>query len=65
MLELKIPDMSCDHCVATITKTVRALDSEATVRADLGNQTVSVDSKVDAQKIAVALDHAGYPATVA
>lgn len=65
MIELKVPDMSCDHCVATISKTVRALDGEATVKADLGTQTVSIDSKVDRQKIAVALEEAGYPASVA
>lgn len=64
MLELQVPDMSCDHCVATITKTVRALDGDATVKADLGSQTVSIDSRVDRQKITVALEEAGYPATV-
>nr|WP_316655961.1 heavy-metal-associated domain-containing protein [uncultured Gellertiella sp.] len=65
MLELLIPDMSCGHCVATITKTVKALDSEATVAADLARHTVTIAASVEPKQIADALEQAGYPATVA
>ncbi len=38
MIELKVNDMTCGHCVMTITKTVTALDPNAKVDADLGSK---------------------------
>jgi copper chaperone len=63
MLELHVPDMSCGHCVATITKSVQALDPSAEVRTDLANHTVSIETTADAAKVRAALDEAGYPST--
>lgn len=64
MLQLHVPDMSCGHCVATITKSVQALDPSADIKTDLTSRTVSIETKADADKITAALDEAGYPATV-
>ncbi|BCP54513.1 heavy metal transport/detoxification protein [Kaistia sp. 32K] len=61
MLTLKVKDMSCGHCVATVTKTVKGLDPAAEVGTDLTARTVQVESSVDAAAIVAALDDAGYP----
>ncbi|WP_374333365.1 heavy-metal-associated domain-containing protein [Aestuariivirga sp.] len=62
-MKFNVPDMSCGHCVATITKAVKALDPAAEVKADLAAKSVTVESAVPASSIARALDEAGYPNT--
>ena len=57
------PDMSCGHCVATITRAVKAVDPAAEVKADLAGKTVTVETAVPAATVARALDQAGYPAS--
>lgn len=64
MIELHVPDMSCGHCVATITKTVQALDGTATVKADVPQRSVVIETKADKGTITAALEEAGYPSTV-
>ena len=65
MLKLNVPDMSCGHCVGTITKAIKALDRAAEVKTDLAAKTVTVESTAPRDKIAHAVDDAGYPNTVA
>lgn len=60
MLVLKIPDMSCGHCVATIAAAVRRLDATATVDADLEARTVAIRSGADPTRIEAAIREAGY-----
>ena len=62
-MKLNVPDMSCGHCVATITKTVKGLDAGAEVKADLAAKQVTVETGVPAEKVMKALDDAGYPAS--
>ena len=62
-MKFNVPDMTCGHCVASITKAVKALDPAAEVRADLASKTVTVDSAVPPATVARALDEAGYPST--
>ena len=61
MIELTLPDMTCGHCVRTVTQTVQKLDPAARVEIDLPAQRVRIDSSVDAQAIAKALGEEGYP----
>lgn len=61
MLKLKVPDMSCGHCEATVKKAIRSVDENAKVNVDLASRTVAVESAADAQKIAAALEAEGYP----
>ncbi len=61
MIEFTINDMSCGHCASVITKTVRALDSEARVDIDLAQKKVTVESTEDRADLAAALTDAGYP----
>ena len=57
-----VADMSCGHCVATIEKSIEALDANAAVTCDLAARTVAVTSAADPSAIVAALDDAGYPA---
>lgn len=61
MIEFKVPDMSCGHCVGVITKAVKQLDPQARIEVDLPSHTVKVDSAEDRQSLAQALAEAGYP----
>lgn len=65
MLELKVNDMTCGHCVGAVTKAVKELDPKAMVRVDLGAKRVSVDSARPATEVLAALEEAGYPAVPA
>lgn len=59
--EFHLPDMSCGHCVATVTETVKQLDPAATLEFDREARRVTVDSAVDPGALAAALTEAGYP----
>lgn len=59
-MKFAVPDMTCGHCVSTITKAIKALDANAGVNADLASQTVSVETSAPASAVAKALDEAGY-----
>jgi len=61
MIEFKLPDMSCGHCVGTVTQTVKLVDPDAKVTVDLASKTVQVDSQEEREPIAQALADAGYP----
>ncbi len=62
MIELKVNDMTCGHCVKTITQTVASIDADARVQADLATKRVRIESSHSAAELSKALDEAGYPA---
>lgn len=62
-MEFKVPDMSCGHCAGVITKTVQALDANATVSVDLPAKKVTLQTTQDRATVAAALAEAGYPAS--
>ena len=61
MVEFNVPAMSCGHCVGVITQTLKLVDPQARVEADLAGKKVKVDSSADRQALASALVDAGYP----
>lgn len=65
MIELTVNDMTCGHCVKTITKTVASIDPGAKVEADLGTKRVRIESARSAAELTKALGEAGYPAVPA
>ena len=65
MITLKVPDMTCAHCVAVITKALRELDPAAVIGFDLHAQQVQVDTIHSPAALLAALDTAGYPASLA
>lgn len=60
MLKFKVEDMTCGHCVATITKAIQQIDSQATLAADVPNHVVQVISTADGKAIESAIRDAGY-----
>ncbi|QPF75676.1 heavy-metal-associated domain-containing protein [Roseateles sp. DAIF2] len=59
--QFHLPDMSCGHCVATVTETVRELDAAATLQFDREARRVAIDSRLERAELARALGEAGYP----
>ena len=60
------PDISCDHCVATVNKALGEIDGVTTVesRADTKEVVVTYEpGNVSETKIREVLDEAGYPAS--
>ena len=62
MYTYEVPDMSCRHCVATITEAVREVDPSAEVEADLDAGRVTIKSTAATSAIETAMREAGYPA---
>lgn len=62
-MKFNVPDMTCGHCVATVTRAVRAADPAADVKVDLAGKTVTVETAIPAAAVAKALDDAGYSNT--
>lgn len=61
MISFQVSDMTCGHCVSTITKAVKAADPGARVEIDLAHHLVKVEpAEGEAQEIADAITEAGY-----
>ena len=67
MISFQVNDMSCGHCVSTITKAIRAVDQGAKVAVDLASHRVQIEpGEADADDLAEAIRDAGYtPVAVA
>jgi len=65
MLLLRVNDMTCGHCVKTITKAVTAIDAEASLEAHVDSRLVRIESARPAAELIRVLEAAGYPAAVA
>ncbi len=61
MTTFEVKDMTCGHCVSTITKAVRAVDAGAKVQIDLATHRVMIDpTEADAAELSEAIKEAGY-----
>ena len=61
MIAFEVNDMTCGHCVSTITKALKATDKEAKVQIDLATHRVQVEPvSADAEELAEAIKDAGY-----
>lgn len=61
MIAFDVKDMSCGHCVSTITRAIKAADPAARVRIDLAAQRVEVEpGDEDAEGLREAIAEAGY-----
>ena len=60
MIEFKLPDMSCGHCVGAVTQACKEVDANARVAVDLSTKQVQIESSADRQAFARALTEAGY-----
>jgi copper chaperone len=60
MTEFEVQGMSCQHCVAAVTRSIREIDPQAEVKVDLERGKVAVDSTQPAEALKDAIDEAGY-----
>lgn len=63
MIDLLVKDMTCNHCVAAVARTVKAVDPRATVDVDLATKRVRIESERPLAELTAALARAGYPAS--
>ena len=63
MTTLHVPDMTCQHCVATITKLIQQADPQAQIQIDLSQHKVAVDGKLNSAELSSILEDAGYTPT--
>jgi copper chaperone len=62
MIELTLPDMTCGHCVRTVTATVQKVDAAARLQIDLPTHKVQIESDQAPEAFKTALADEGYPA---
>ena len=60
MIDLKVEGMTCDGCVRAVTKAVQRADPGARVAVDLQSGRVSVESSASRERLAEAIEAAGY-----
>lgn len=60
MMSFQVEGMSCNHCVAAITRSVQQVDPAARVSADVGAKTVEVESAAAESAVRSAIETAGY-----
>ncbi|MBW6506294.1 MAG: heavy-metal-associated domain-containing protein [Rhodobacteraceae bacterium] len=66
MTRFEVPEMSCGHCTAAITKAIGAADAGASVACDLATHTVTVASAALSNEALIAvIKGAGYAAAPA
>lgn len=58
--EFIVSDMTCNHCVQTITRAVQAVAPGASVSADLTTHRVSIESTADTSALQAAIAEEGY-----
>ena len=58
--EFIVSDMTCKHCVQTITQAVQDVAPGAVVQTDLATHRVSVESTADAATLQAAIAEEGY-----
>ena len=61
-IELTLPNMTCGHCVKTVTATAQRLDPQARVQTDLATHRAVFDTGVAREMLVKALADEGYPA---
>ena len=64
MFTLQVKDMTCGHCVRSITEAVTGIDHDAKVDIDLQKQLVAVQSRATLDAVSRAIQEAGYSPTV-
>jgi copper chaperone len=63
---LRVPDMTCDHCKAAVSRAIKALPGVTAVSVDLDTKLVQVDHDRDRAPLAgltSAVEDQGYEVT--
>jgi copper chaperone len=60
MTSFQVTDMTCNHCVKSITTSVHTVAPEASVLCDVAAHTVTVSGAHDDKLVEKAIQEAGY-----
>lgn len=60
MLQFKVEDMTCNHCVGAITRAIKEAAPDSQVEIELEQHTVRVQTQADARTVTEAITQAGY-----
>ncbi|MDA0675909.1 MAG: cation transporter [Proteobacteria bacterium] len=60
METLKVAGMTCGHCVAAVTKAIRADGPSSIVRIDLAGGTVVVEGRQSRAQLITVIERAGF-----
>jgi copper chaperone len=61
MISFQVDDMTCGHCVSSITKALRVVDATAQAQFDLAAHRVDIEpGEADAARLRAAIEEAGY-----
>jgi len=61
MIAFEVKDMTCGHCVSTVTQAVKSVDKTASVHVDLNTHRVEIEANAaNAQTLQAAIADAGY-----
>lgn len=61
MIVFEVSDMTCGHCVSTITKAVKGTDKDARISVDLARHRVEIEpATADAKDLGDAIRDAGF-----
>lgn len=61
MIAFEVKDMTCGHCISTITRALRAVDNQAAINIRLAEHRVEIEStEADAEELSQAISEAGY-----
>lgn len=61
-IELNVKGMTCEGCVAAVTRIVKKVDPQAEVKIELASGKVDIQSGVDAGVLTAAIEKGGYEA---
>ena len=65
MITFEVDDMTCGHCVGTISKAIASLDNGAQIQLDLATHRVQIEPiAATAQQLSNAIRNAGYSPAV-
>lgn len=60
MTTFTVQDMTCNHCVGTITKAIKAADGGAKVEISLDAHSVKVESALSDAELSRVISEAGF-----
>lgn len=60
MMTVKIKGMSCQHCVASVTKALTALEGISNVKVDLQKGTATFNGTADRKTLQQAIEKIGF-----
>lgn len=60
MTTVKIKGMSCQHCVASVTKAMTALEGVSDVEVDLQKGTATFNGTIDRKTLQQAIEKIGF-----